>query len=198
MTCSAIVVGGSAGGFSALAPILSVLPAGFPPPMLIVQHLHASDDGLFAEHLARMASLPVVEPCDKAPIEGSHIYVAPANYHLLVAGPAMISLSIDAPVNYSRPAIDVLFESAAQVWGDSLVAVLLSGASIDGTAGMRAVKADGGFAIAQAPASAEFPLMPQSAIDAGVVDEILSPPEIGARLLQLAKGGQTWLHAKRS
>jgi two-component system chemotaxis response regulator CheB len=191
-------MGGSAGGFSALAPILSVLPAGFAPPMLIVQHLHADDDGLFAEHLARIATLPVEEPCDKASIEGSHIYVAPANYHLLVSSPAMISLSIDAPVNYSRPAIDVLFESAARVWSAALVAVLLSGASNDGTAGMWAVKTNGGLAIAQSPASAEFPLMPQSAIDAGVVDEILSPQEIAARLLDLASGGRRWPLAKKS
>lgn len=198
MTCSAIAVGASAGGFAALAPIVSALPADFAPPMLIVQHLHAGDEGLFAEHLAYVATLPVIEPCDKAPIEGGHIYIAPANYHLLVASPAMINLSIDAPVNYSRPAIDMLFESAARIWCQALVAVLLSGASNDGTAGMRAVKANGGFAIAQDPASAEYPLMPQSAIDAGVVDEILSTPEIAARLLELARGGQTWRHAKKS
>lgn len=187
--CSAIVLGGSAGGFTALAPIVSALPANFAPPMLIVQHLHASDEGLFAEHLAGIAALPVSEPCDKAPIEGSHIYVAPANYHVLVARPAMISLSVDPLVNYSRPAIDVLFETAAQVWSDALVAVLLSGSSIDGTAGMRAVKDAGGLTIAQAPASAEFPFMPQAAINAGVVDEILIPPKIAARLIELARGG---------
>lgn len=190
MSCSAVAIGCSAGGFQALDPILSALPAAFLPPILIVQHLHAGDAGLFAEHLSQITALPVVEPCDKTPIEASHVYVAPANYHLLVASPPTISLSVDPPVNYSRPAIDVLFESAAQLWGESLVAVLLSGASTDGTAGMRAVKAAGGLTIAQAPSSAEVALMPQSAIDAGVADEILPASKIAGRLLELAKGGQ--------
>lgn len=190
MSCAAIVMGGSAGDFTALVAILSALPLTFAPPILIVQHLHSSDNGLFAEQLARLTALPVMEPCDKAPIEPGRVYVAPANYHLLVDDAMTISLSIDAPVNWSRPSIDVLFESAARIWGNTLVAVLLSGANNDGTAGMRAVKAAGGRTIAQAPDSAEIPIMPRWAIEAGVVDEVLAPAHIAARLIELTSEEQ--------
>lgn len=189
MSCLAIVMGGSAGGFKALMAILKPLPADFPPPILIVQHLHASDGGTFAEHLGHTTRLPVIEADDKMPIAAAHIYVAPANYHLLVEDAAMLALNVDPPVNYSRPAIDVLFESAARVWGKDLLAVLLSGASCDGTAGLQAVKDAGGRTIAQDPATAESPLMPQWAIEKNVVDEVLAPAAIALRLGQLASEG---------
>jgi two-component system chemotaxis response regulator CheB len=191
MSCAAIVMGTSAGGFTALRAILSKLPADFAPPILIVQHLHTSDGGLFSEHLAGVASLPVIEPCDKSTIAAGHIYVAPANYHLLVEDGATLGLSVDAPVNYSRPSIDVLFESAARIWGGGVVGVLLSGASRDGKTGLRAIKAAGGRTIAQNPVSAEEPFMPRCAIEAGVVDEVLLPPRIRERLLDLARGEHT-------
>lgn len=190
MSCAAIVMGGSAGGFKALMAILTPLPADFPPPILIVQHLHASDAGSFAKHLGRITRLPVVEADDKMSIAAAHIYVAPANYHLLVEDAATLALNVDPPVNYSRPAIDVLFESAAWVWGEDLLAVLLSGASRDGTAGLQAVKEAGGRTLAQDPATAESPLMPQWAIEKNVVDEILAPAAIAVRLGQLASGGR--------
>lgn len=188
MAASAIVMGGSAGGFAALHDILGALPATFELPILIVQHLHAEDAGLFAEHLGRATKLAVVEACDKTPIAPAHAYVAPANYHLLADDAATLALSIDPPVNHSRPAIDVLFESAARVWEHGLVAVLLSGASEDGTAGLRAVKERGGRTIVQDPASAECALMPRSAIAAAVADEVLAPAAIAARLQELSLG----------
>ncbi len=181
----AVVIGGSAGCFGALAEILSALPRTFSLPVLVVQHLHPRDDGSFARHLARSTPLQVVEPCDKEPIEGGRVYTAPANYHLLVERDGTIALSIDERVNWSRPAIDVLFESAACVWRAAVVAVILSGASSDGAEGMRAVKAAGGLTIAQDPAGAEHPVMPQAAIDAGAVDEVLPPEKIRERLIEI-------------
>ena len=187
MSRAAIVIGGSAGALSVLETILSALPTDFAPPILVVEHLHASDDGAFARHLAHASALPVIEPCDKAPILGGRVYTAPANYHLLVEREGTISLSVSEKVNWSRPSIDVLFESAALVWRDALVAVILSGASADGAQGLNAVKAVGGRTIAQDPASAEIPLMPRAAIEAGAVDEVLQPAQIARRLIELGK-----------
>ncbi|MFZ2804904.1 MAG: chemotaxis protein CheB [Desulfosalsimonadaceae bacterium] len=180
-----IVIGGSAGGFEALKVILSILPADFSLPILAVQHLHSADEGLFAQHLCCTSRLAVVTPCDKEQIHPGRVYVAPANYHMLVERNGVIALSIDEKVNWSRPSIDVLFESAAYAWGKRVIAIILSGANDDGTNGMRTVKWAGGLTIAQEPAGAEFPLMPQAAINAGVVDEILSLAQIGNRLIEL-------------
>ncbi|MEE8326923.1 MAG: chemotaxis protein CheB [candidate division NC10 bacterium] len=182
----AVVIGGSAGAVEALAAILSPLPADFTLPILVVQHLHPSDDGSFAQHLNRVTRLRVVEPCDKERIEHGCVYAAPANYHMLVEKTGTISLSVEEKVNWSRPSIDVLFESAALAWGESVIAVILSGANADGTRGMQTVMETGGLTIAQDPASAESPVMPQAAIDARAVDEVLWLVEIGQRLIDLA------------
>ena len=181
----AIVIGGSAGGVEGLTAIFAALPADFELPVLVVQHLHPSDDGAFARHLARVTRLTVVEPCDKERIERGRVFAAPANYHMLVDRNGTISLSVDEKVNWSRPSIDVLFESAAVAWGEAVVAVLLSGASADGAKGMRSVREAGGLTIAQDPVEAEVPLMPQSAIDTGAVDKVLRADEIGRRLVEL-------------
>ena len=181
----AVVLGGSAGGVEALVVILSGLPSNFGLPVLLVQHLHASDDGGLARHLARVTRLRVIEPCDKERIEAGCVYVAPANYHMLVERSGTVALSTDEKVNWSRPSIDVLFESAALAWGESLIAIVLSGANADGAKGMQIVKAAGGLVIAQDPAEAEQPVMPQAAIDTGAVDEVLRSEEIGGLLAGL-------------
>lgn len=180
-----VVIGGSAGGGEAFEVILAALPKEFELPILVVQHLHSSDDGAFAVRLAHRAQREVVEPCDKERIERGRVYIAPANYHMLVERDGTISLSVDERVKWSRPSIDVLFESAALAWGTAVIAVILSGASADGADGMRAVKDAGGLTVAQDPASAEHPVMPQAAIDRGVVDEVLRPEDIGRRLAGL-------------
>ena len=185
----AVVMGGSAGGFAALAVILSALPSDFDLPVLVVQHLDPSDDGSFARHLAHATRLTVVEPCDKERIEGGSVYVAPANYHMLVERDGVIALSVTEKVNWSRPSIDVLFESAARAFGESVIAVILSGASADGAKGMLEVREARGFTIAQDPTRAEISLMPQSAIDAGGVGEVLGLMEIGQRLIELGTMG---------
>lgn len=121
-------------------------------------------------------------PCDKQPIKEGHAYVAPANYHMLVERNKTVSLSVDGKINWSRPSIDVLFESAAYVYGERLVAVILSGASGDGAEGMRIVKEYGGITVAQSPESAEFPVMQQTAIQACRPDYIPKAADI-VRLL---------------
>jgi two-component system, chemotaxis family, protein-glutamate methylesterase/glutaminase len=184
--CSGVVVmGGSAGGFKALTVILSALPEDFPLPILLVQHLHPSDDGTFARQLKNHVKLPVIDPSDKERIEPGQVYVAPADYHLLVERNRTIALSTEERVHWSRPSIDVLFESAALALGKCIIAVILSGASDDGAAGIRAVKVAGGLTIAQDPATAEYPFMPQAAIDTGAVDEVLTIAEIGRRLVEI-------------
>ena len=186
--CEAVVIGGSAGGPSALATILSKIPERFAVPLLVVQHLHPSDEGLFAGYVAGLTRMTVVEPSDKTRIEPGCLYTAPANYHMLVERDGTIGLSVEERVNWSRPSIDVLFESAALAWGGGLVAVLLSGANSDGALGLQAVRGTGGLAIAQEPAEAESPVMPQAAIDAGAVDEVLRAEEIGLLLARLGGG----------
>ncbi|MDO8805130.1 MAG: chemotaxis protein CheB [Elusimicrobiota bacterium] len=181
----AVVIGGSAGGVEALGIILAALPAGFALPVLVVQHLHPSDDGGFASHLGRLARLAVVEPCDKEIIERGKIYTAPANYHMLAERDGTIGLSVDERVNWSRPSIDVLFESAALAWGAGVVAIILSGASADGAKGMLAVREAGGLTIAQDPAGAGSPAMPQAAIAAGGVLEVLKAEDVGRLLAGL-------------
>lgn len=163
------------------------LPVDFALPIMVAQHLHAKDEGAYAKHVARLTRLPVVEACDKEPIESGYLYTAPANYHMLMERDGTIGLSIDEQVNCSRPSIDVLFESAALACGDAVVAVILSGASADGAKGICAIKKAGGLTIAQDPASAETPFMPQAAIDTGAVDEVLSTEQIGRLLATLGE-----------
>ncbi len=182
---NAVAIGASAGGGGALRTILSLLPGDYALPILIAQHLHPDDNGGFAENLARDVSLPVTSACDKQVIQAGHIYVAPANYHMLVERNGYIALTTDEKVNWSRPSIDVLFESAAYAWREKLIALILSGANSDGTEGLRTIKKLGGIALAQDPGTTEYPAMPWSAINAGVVDEILTLHEIGQRLTEL-------------
>ena len=187
MSGAFVVIGGSAGGIEALESIFRQLPGDFAAPILIVEHLHPSDDGALARHLAHLTRLRVLEPNDKTLIEARHVYTAPANYHMLVERPGSISLSVDDRVNWSRPSIDVLFESAAHAWGPALVAVILSGANADGAKGLKAVKVAGGHTIAQDPHDATSPQMPQAAINTGAVDEVLRADSIAQRLVTLCQ-----------
>ena len=146
-------------------------------------------EGSFARYLTGTTQLGIFEPSDKERIDSGCVYVAPANYHMLVETDGSIALTVDERVNWSRPSIDVLFESAARVWGKSLIAVILTGANADGAKGMQAVWKAGGHTIAQDPASARIPVMPQAAIDTGAVDEVLRLEEIGPRLADLGANG---------
>ncbi len=178
----AVVIGASAGGSAALAQLLPRLPPTFPLAVIIVRHLHPLQAGLPFAYQTRDWALPVKEADEKEPVRPGWIYFAPPNYHLLIESDRTFALSIDERVNYVRPSIDVLFESAAEVYGAGLVGVILSGANQDGAAGLRRIKERGGLAVVQDPATAEVALMPQAALAMAQIDYVLPPAEIGALL----------------
>lgn len=179
-----IAVGASLGGLAALRTLVRALPAGFAPAVAIVQHRRPDGDSRLAELLGSVATLPVREPEDKEAIAPATIYVAPANYHLLVDD-GMFWLTVDAPVSYARPSIDVLFESVAETFGGGAVAVVLTGSSEDGAAGSRAVKRAGGTLLVQDPRSAESSTLPRAAIAQAEVDLILPLDELVRALVDL-------------
>jgi two-component system, chemotaxis family, protein-glutamate methylesterase/glutaminase len=161
----AVVIGGSAGSVAALGEILPGLPASFPPVLVVVHVLPTSVTPL-AAIFTRRCTVRVVEAEPGAPIERGHVYFAPADYHLLVEPSRRCALSIEPPLHFSRPSIDVLFESAADTYGARLLGVVLTGASSDGALGLRAIVERGGHALIQDPASAEATIMPASALAA--------------------------------
>ncbi|MCD4796509.1 MAG: chemotaxis protein CheB [Candidatus Cloacimonetes bacterium] len=170
----AIVIGVSAGGFEALTKLFSTLPKDFPLPIIVVQHIHKYQSGYLFEHLNKHCALKVKEADEKETIKPGNIYFAPPNYHLLIEEDKTFSLSVDEKVNYSRPSIDVLFKCAAEVYKNQLIGIILTGANDDGAEGMRIIKENGGLTIAQDPRDAEFPVMPQSAIDKVEIGIILT------------------------
>ena len=182
-----IVMGLSAGGMQALKIVIPALPQSFPLPIAIVQHTASQPESFLAEYLDGISAITVKEAEDKEPIQRGVVYLAPAGYHLLVDPDRCFSLSVDLPVNYSCPSIDVLFESAADAFADSLIGVVLTGANGDGSRGLKAIKDRGGTAIVQNPATAEVPYMPQAAIDATPVDYIVDVEKLVPLLLQLSK-----------
>ena len=183
-----VVVGASLGGLQALTAILPALPADFPLPLVLVLHRGIDPESQLAELLQRHSALPVREANDKEPLVGGHVYVGPSDYHLLVER-GWLALSTDARVSHARPSIDVLFESAADSYGEGVIAVLLTGASRDGAQGALRIKQRGGLVAAQDPATAEAPVMPRAAIEAGAVDRVLPVAEIAA---WLAVVGSPW------
>jgi two-component system, chemotaxis family, protein-glutamate methylesterase/glutaminase len=172
MKTKLVVVGTSAGGLRALERILGSLPGGFPLAIVAVQHRSKDSTDAYPAVVGATTSLPVQEAEDGEPILPGRVYVAPPDYHVLVE-PGRLALSTDDPVNFSRPSIDVLFESAADAYGSGLVAVLLTGANADGANGLRRVKQTGGVAIVQDPHTAESPEMPAAGIAGAPVDMIL-------------------------
>ncbi len=175
---SAVVIGASAGGTNALQQILPYLPASFPLPILIAQHLHPLQQGVAIIHYNGGSLLTIKDADEKEPIRPGFVYFAPPNYHLLVEVDRTFSLSIDPKVNFTRPSVDVLFESAADVYGEGLIGIVLSGANHDGAAGLRYIKQRGGLTIVQQPADAEVGYMPDSAIDAAQPEHILTAKQI--------------------
>lgn len=181
----AIVIGVSAGGLRALSEILSALPREFPVPVIIVQHRGSSSRPRLEEILNQRAAITVVQADEKARPEAGRVYLAPDNYHLLIERDQSFSLSVDERVNYSRPSIDVLFESASEVYLDRLIGVILTGASHDGSRGLKKIHSLGGYTIVQSPESADSRTMPQAAICASDPDEIVDLHEIADRLIAL-------------
>lgn len=180
-----VVIGASLGGLKALAAILGELPAGFKLPIAIVQHRTRDSSDTLRSTFQLGSRLPLEEPDDKAAIRPGRVYLAPPNYHLLVEK-GHFALSTDPPVEYSRPSVDVLFESAAHAYGPELLGVVLTGANRDGARGARLIKASGGYLIVQDPRTAECPVMPQAALALTPVDRVLGLDEIAAALLEAA------------
>jgi len=182
----AVVIGGSAGSMDVLLSFLSLLPPQFYFPIVVICHLHPEDDGGLVEYFKSQLQIKVVEAREKERLQNSHIYFPPANYHLLVERDGSFALSIDKKVNYSRPSIDVFFESAAVCWAEKLIGIILTGASRDGAEGIRSIKRHGGLTLAQDPGEAVHPVMPQAAIDTGCVDKVFTTIEIGNFLSTIA------------
>lgn len=180
-----IAIGGSAGMFVVLKEILPALPVAFPWPVVVVRHITPGAGDSIARYFEELCSLPVVEIEDKIPIQGGTIYFAPANYHLLIEEDFSFALSVDEKVNYTRPSIDVFFESVAETYRNRAVGVLLSGANADGAKGLREIKRNEGIAIVQSIESAEAPFMPGSAIEMLDPDYILEPKEMAEKLREL-------------
>ena len=174
----AIVMGASAGGLAALTATLPRLSDDFHLPVLIVQHMSPSADDFLAKHFNTLCDRPVREATDKEPIRDNHIYFAPANYHLLVEPDKTLALSITERVQYSRPSIDVLFETAAEAYLDDLAGVILTGANADGARGIQRIRQLQGLGIAQSPATAEADAMPRAAIEKAGVDHVLDLEDI--------------------
>jgi len=170
----AVVIGASAGAIQALSLILPELPADFPVPVLIVVHVPADRDNILAPLFAPRCRLAVREAEDKEPALPGVIYFAPPDYHLLVEADGTLSLSTDEPVLYSRPSIDVLFESAADAFGEALLGIVLTGASTDGADGLKAICDAGGLALVEEPETAYADTMPLAAIAACPAARVLT------------------------
>ncbi|MFO0736621.1 MAG: chemotaxis protein CheB [Labilithrix sp.] len=179
-----VVVGTSAGGLRALEKIIGALPATYGLPIVVVQHRSKESDA-FADVMKSLVSLPVREAEDKEPIVAPGVYLAPPDYHLMLE-PGRLALSTDDSVNFSRPSIDVMFESAADAYGPGTVGLLLTGANSDGTRGLAKIRAAGGYAIVQDPATAESSEMPGAAIKDGAVDKVIPLDEISKELIRIA------------
>jgi len=179
-----IAIGASLGGLRALEILLAGLPPKLAASVAVTQHRRADPNSRLRELLARSCALPLIEPEDKLPLEPGYVYLAPSDYHLLVER-GRIALSIDAPVQYARPSIDVLFESLADAYGPAAVGVMLTSASADGAAGAAAIKRAGGRVIVQDPLSAESPIGPRAVIAATPVDAVLPLERIAGELARL-------------
>lgn len=183
----AVVIGASAGGFEAILAVLKGLPSDYPMPLVAVLHLPDNHDSRLAELFDYRLELRVREARDKEAIEPGTLYFAPSGYHLLVETDHTFSFSCEDRVNYARPAIDVLFDTAADAWGKSLAGILLTGANYDGAAGLAGMRVAGALTIVQDPATAEVPTMPEAAIRAMTPDLILPLAEIHSLLRRLGE-----------
>jgi two-component system, chemotaxis family, protein-glutamate methylesterase/glutaminase len=184
-TPEAVVIGASAGALDVLSNLLPGLPADYRLPILIVVHLPPDKTSLLAQLLRARCAIRVREAEDKEPIEPGVAYFAPPDYHLLVEQDKRLSLSDDEPVLFSRPSIDVLFESAADAYGDGLIGVVLTGANSDGANGLKAVVEAGGVAVVQSPKGAYAVAMPEAAIAACPDARVLPVNEIAAYLREV-------------
>jgi len=182
MVYEAVVIGVSAGGINALKVIFSTISEKFKLPVIVVQHLHPHSDSFLPNYLDSISKLNIKEAEDKELICEGTVYTAPANYHLLIEEDKTLSLNTDEKINYSRPSIDVLFNSAADAYQSKLIGVILTGANDDGVLGMKKIKKYGGMTIVQDPKSAEAEFMPLAVIKQLQVDHISPLEKIGQLL----------------
>ncbi len=181
-----IVIGGSAGSLQGVLKILAYIKEGFPVPVLLVLHRNVQFDSSLEELLSARTGLIAKEIDEKDRIEPGYVYISPADYHVLIENDHSFSLDESEKVNFSRPSIDVVFSSAAAVYKNSLVAILLSGANADGTEGLIAVKEKGGMVVIQDTDEAIVPFMPQFALRHVKADHVLTVSEIAGLLNSFA------------
>lgn len=181
----AVVIGGSAGSFQVLTKILSSLPNTFNLPVFLCMHRLKHVRSGFLEALAIKSNLPIIEPNDKEQIKPGKAYLAPANYHMFIEMGNRIALSTEEPVNHSRPSIDLSFITAAQVFRDKMVGIILSGANSDGAAGLQKVKENRGLAIVQDPLDCQVRTMSEAAMKLTQVDHVFTTDQIIKFLLKL-------------
>jgi two-component system chemotaxis response regulator CheB len=185
VTYQVIAIGASWGGLQAMGTLLEGIPGEVEQAIVIAQHRsRESTRGVLESLLQRHTARPVSEPVDKEPVEPRRVYVAPADYHLLVDG-GRFAFSVEARVRFARPSIDVLFESVAEAYRDRAIGIVLTGANDDGAAGLAAIKRNGGVGIVQDPKTATKRSMPEAAIAAAQADAVLPLEEIGPFLYGL-------------
>lgn len=174
----AVIIGGSAGSFQVITRILSSMPPNFPLPVLLCLHRLKHVRSGFVEALSIKSTLPVIEPMDKEQIKPGRAYLAPANYHMYVELGNKIALSTEEVVNHSRPSIDLSFITAAQIYREKLIGIILSGANRDGAYGLKKVKDHGGIAIVQNPAECQVKTMTETSLKMTLVDHIFNTNDI--------------------
>ena len=187
MLYEAIVIGVSSGGLKVMKIMFSLLPKDFSIPIIIVQHIGKYSENSWIKLLGDKSNLEIKEADEKEEIEKGKVYIAPANYHLMIESDKTFSLTIDERVNFARPSIDVLFESAAEAYQNKLIGVVLTGSNNDGSKGIKRIKECGGLTIVQDPETAESNYMPASAIEAILPDYILPIEEIIKLLISIDK-----------
>lgn len=181
----AIAIGCSAGGVDALKAIAGGLDRRLRQAILVCCHSSSDTVDLLCEVLGRVCALPVIEAVERHPAQPGTVHLAPSGYHLLVESDRHFALSIDPRVNYARPSIDVMFCSAAEVWHETLIGIVLTGGNADGASGLKRIRELGGLAIVQSPSSAEMSAMPQAALDMAGADYCMELSEIAPLLNRL-------------
>ena len=186
MPYSVVGIGTSWGGLAAMSRLLGDLPGDFSLPVVVVQHRSKDSDRLLTELLQDATDLKVCEVEDKEPLMPGTVHIAPANYHVLIDA-GYLSLTLEEPVRFSRPSIDVMFSSAADTYGSGAIGVVLTGANEDGARGLYHIAKRGGRALVQDPRTAEIPIMPDAALKAVPSAEVLTLEALAPRLIELSR-----------
>ena len=179
-----IAIGASLGGFIAVRTVLEGLPKDLGCGIVVAQHRANDPYSRLVDLLAKTCPLPLVEPEDKTRIEPNHVYLAPSDYHMLVE-PGSVSLSVDPPLLYARPSIDILFESVADSYGAAAIGVILTGSNEDGASGATAIKKAGGRLVVQDPSTAQSPVAPLAVLAKTAVDEVVPVEEVASTIVKL-------------